>query len=118
MVEFQRLDAVLLPMPCDGAGQRVRGQFFQRICEARNFVFAAGRKAFACVSGNGLELRHETAWMQKMGGRILIERGDAKGLLAANPTQVQFFSQMMKLYPERLNPSILWMSAQALLPDE
>jgi len=43
---------------------------------------------------------------------------DAKGLLAANPTQVQFFSQMMKLYPERLNPSILWISAQALLRDE
>jgi L-ascorbate metabolism protein UlaG (beta-lactamase superfamily) len=43
---------------------------------------------------------------------------DAKGLLAANPTQLQFFSQMMKLYPERLNPSILWISAQALLRDE
>jgi glyoxylase-like metal-dependent hydrolase (beta-lactamase superfamily II) len=43
---------------------------------------------------------------------------DAKGLLAANPTQVQFFSQMMKLYPERLNPSILWLSAQALLREE
>jgi len=25
---------------------------------------------------------------------------------------------MMKLYPERLNPSILWISAQALLRDE
>jgi len=43
---------------------------------------------------------------------------DAKGLLAANPTQLQFFSQMMKLYPERLNPSMLWISAQALLRDE
>jgi glyoxylase-like metal-dependent hydrolase (beta-lactamase superfamily II) len=43
---------------------------------------------------------------------------NAKGLLAANPTQLQFFSQMMKLYPERLNPSILWISAQALLRDE
>ena len=43
---------------------------------------------------------------------------DATGLLAANPTQGQFFSQMLKLYPERLNPSILWISAQALLPDK
>ena len=42
---------------------------------------------------------------------------DAKGLLATNPTQVQFFAQMMKLYPQRLNPSILWISAQALLRD-
>ncbi len=40
------------------------------------------------------------------------------GGLDANPTQLQFFSQMMKLYPERLNPSMLWISAQALLRDE
>jgi L-ascorbate metabolism protein UlaG (beta-lactamase superfamily) len=43
---------------------------------------------------------------------------DAKGLLATRPTQLQFFSQMMKLYPERLNPTVLWISAQALLQDE
>src|SRR6266480_2612903 len=43
---------------------------------------------------------------------------DAKGLLATRPTQLQFFSQMMKLYPERINPTVLWISAQALLRDE
>lgn len=43
---------------------------------------------------------------------------DAKGLLATRPTQLQFFSHMMKLYPERINPTVLWISAQALLQDE
>lgn len=43
---------------------------------------------------------------------------EAKGILATKPTQLQFFSQMMKLYPERMNPTILWMSAQALLQEE
>jgi glyoxylase-like metal-dependent hydrolase (beta-lactamase superfamily II) len=43
---------------------------------------------------------------------------DAKGLLATRPTRLQFFSQMMKLYPERINPTVLWISAQALLQDE
>jgi glyoxylase-like metal-dependent hydrolase (beta-lactamase superfamily II) len=43
---------------------------------------------------------------------------DAKGLLATRPTQLQFFSQMMKLYPERINPTVLWISAQVLLQGE
>ncbi len=46
MRKLQRHQALLLAVARDGAGERMRGQFFQRIGQLRDFVFAAGRKTF------------------------------------------------------------------------
>jgi hypothetical protein len=38
-------------------------------------------------------------------------------LLAAEPTREEFFFQLLKLYPGRVNPYTAWLSAQRLLRD-
>jgi hypothetical protein len=37
-------------------------------------------------------------------------------LLDDKPTAREFYDQMIALYPDRLNPGIVWLGAQALLP--
>ncbi|KOV74761.1 metallo-beta-lactamase domain protein [Streptomyces sp. AS58] len=41
---------------------------------------------------------------------------DAQRLLAAEPTPREFFDEMLRLYPDRLNVGPVWNSALALLP--
>ncbi|MFK0114172.1 MBL fold metallo-hydrolase [Streptomyces sp. NPDC091217] len=43
---------------------------------------------------------------------------DAQRLLAARPTAREFFDEMLRLYPDRLNASPVWYSALALLPEK
>jgi glyoxylase-like metal-dependent hydrolase (beta-lactamase superfamily II) len=43
---------------------------------------------------------------------------DAARLLASQPTRTGFFSQMLRLYPERVNPYTVWLSASRLLTEE
>jgi hypothetical protein len=43
---------------------------------------------------------------------------DAAQLLSAKPDRAEFFNRMLKLYPERVNPFTLWLSATRLLNDE
>ncbi len=45
MRKFDGRQILLFSVPRDGAGQRMRGQFFQRVGELRDFVFASRRKA-------------------------------------------------------------------------
>jgi glyoxylase-like metal-dependent hydrolase (beta-lactamase superfamily II) len=40
----------------------------------------------------------------------------ARALLAQSANSVEFFDAMMERYPDRLNPTALWMSASALYP--
>jgi hypothetical protein len=42
---------------------------------------------------------------------------DAAGLLATRPTRAEFFSAMLTMYPERVNPYTVWLSAGRLLGD-
>jgi hypothetical protein len=42
---------------------------------------------------------------------------DAARVLAAGPGREEFFVEMLRLYPERINPYTVWLSARRLLPD-
>ena len=42
---------------------------------------------------------------------------DAARLLATQPTRAEFFSAMLAMYPERVNPFMAWRSASGLLSD-
>ena len=42
----------------------------------------------------------------------------ASRLLAAGPTREEFFFQMLRLYPERVNAYTVWLSARRLLKDQ
>jgi glyoxylase-like metal-dependent hydrolase (beta-lactamase superfamily II) len=42
---------------------------------------------------------------------------DAAQLLATGPTRAEFFSAMLTIYPERVNPYTVWLSASRLLGD-
>jgi len=42
---------------------------------------------------------------------------DAARLLAAGPGREEFFFQMLRLYPERINPCTVWLTARRLLED-
>ena len=42
---------------------------------------------------------------------------DSARLLAAKPTRAEFFSAMLTMYPERVNPYTVWLSATRLLSD-
>lgn len=42
---------------------------------------------------------------------------DAARLLATQPTRAEFFSAMLTMYPERVNPYTVWLSASRLLDD-
>ena len=41
---------------------------------------------------------------------------DAAGLLAAGPSREEFFDRMLGLYPDRINPYTVWLSARRLIP--
>jgi len=43
---------------------------------------------------------------------------DAARLLAARPSRTGFYSRMLELYPQRVNPYTVWLSASRLLSDE
>ena len=43
---------------------------------------------------------------------------DAARLLATRPTRREFFARMLQLYPQRVNPYTVWLSALRLLDDE
>jgi glyoxylase-like metal-dependent hydrolase (beta-lactamase superfamily II) len=43
---------------------------------------------------------------------------DGGRLLAGEPTRQEFFAQMLKLYPGRVNPTTVWLTARRLLPGE
>jgi hypothetical protein len=45
------------------------------------------------------------------------ERDDAARLLAADPGREEFFFQVLRLYPERINPYTVWLTARRLLED-
>jgi hypothetical protein len=42
---------------------------------------------------------------------------DAARLLAAGPSREEFFFQVLRLYPERINPYTVWLTAGRLLED-
>jgi hypothetical protein len=42
---------------------------------------------------------------------------DAARLLAAGPGREEFFFRMLRLYPERINPCTVWLTARRLLED-
>jgi glyoxylase-like metal-dependent hydrolase (beta-lactamase superfamily II) len=41
---------------------------------------------------------------------------DAARLLAAGPSREEFFDRMLGLYPDRINPYTVWLSARTLIP--
>jgi glyoxylase-like metal-dependent hydrolase (beta-lactamase superfamily II) len=43
---------------------------------------------------------------------------DAARLLATRPSRTGFFAQMLELYPQRVNPYTVWLTASRLLDDE
>ena len=46
MIQREWLDLILFAVTRNGTGERMRGQFFKRISQPRDFVFAAWRKTF------------------------------------------------------------------------
>ena len=46
MLKLDGLNSLLLAVAGDGAGEWMGGQFFERISQPRDFLFASGRKAF------------------------------------------------------------------------
>jgi glyoxylase-like metal-dependent hydrolase (beta-lactamase superfamily II) len=43
---------------------------------------------------------------------------DAGALLATGPTRTEFYSRLLELYPQRVNPYTAWLSATRLLKDQ
>ena len=41
----------------------------------------------------------------------------ATGLLDAQPTRKEFLARVLELYPQRVNPYTVWLSALRLIPD-
>ena len=63
---------------------------------------------------------HKNPTLDDDAKRVIRETRDylasARVLLAQSDTTVDFFNAMMERYPDRLNPTALWMSASALYP--
>ncbi|MFD5595582.1 MBL fold metallo-hydrolase [Streptomyces griseorubiginosus] len=51
-------------------------------------------------------------------GRTRLYLDDADRLLQGSPTPTEFFEEMRRLHPERINPGILWFGALSLLGAE
>ena len=56
ILKFDRLNRLLFSVTGNGAGERMRGKFFERIGQPRDFIFAARREAFDFSKGRALAL--------------------------------------------------------------
>jgi glyoxylase-like metal-dependent hydrolase (beta-lactamase superfamily II) len=120
-------DSTVLHAPSIGlvaAGDVVYNNVHQYLAESRDGGLAGWHQALDVVESLRpayVVAGHKDATRDDSPANIMETRrylDDAARLLATRPSRTGFFAQMLELYPRRVNPYTVWLSASRLLNDE
>jgi glyoxylase-like metal-dependent hydrolase (beta-lactamase superfamily II) len=120
-------DSTVLHAPSIGlvaAGDVVYNNVHQYLAEGRDGGLEGWHRALDVVESlrpARVVAGHKDATRDDSAANITETRrylDDAARLLATRPTRTGFFAQMLELYPQRVNPYTVWLTASRLLDDE